>query len=118
MNRRNVLPVGVAAAVVASAGIALLTASPAAAATCNAPAGSYCVAVEYRTSTVKSIRVNGRCLIGPSNTHSTVHIGQHDAVRIQTYGGTKCEGGTQTVANTAVHTRDDSRWRLIRVYQA
>jgi hypothetical protein len=117
MNRRNVLPFGVAAAVVASAGIALLTAGPAAAATCNAPQGSACVAVDYRTSKVKSIRVNGRCLTGPSGTHSTVHIGQYEHMRIQTYGGTRCEGGTHNSARVIWRSAPDSGgYRWVTIY--
>jgi hypothetical protein len=111
MNRRNVLPFGVAAAVMASAGIALLTASPAAAASCNAPAGSSCVAVSTGTS-VKSIRVNGRCLIG-SGKHSTVYIHQFDRPRIETYGGTRCEGGTRNNAWVNVSQYDSENYRWI-----
>ncbi|WP_330277166.1 hypothetical protein OG205_16720 [Lentzea sp. NBC_00516] len=111
------LPVGVAAAVVASAGIALLTASPAAAATCKAPAGSYCVGVNYQTSHVKSIRLEGRCLLGPSNTHSTVHIVGFGRPDVQTYGGTKCESNTHNSARVIWRSAPDSGgYRWVSIY--
>jgi hypothetical protein len=113
MNRRNVLPFGVAAAVVASAGIALLTASPAAAATCNAPEWSSCVAVTYQTSKVKSIRVNGRCLIGSSGKYSVVHVDRFDRPDVQTYGGTRCEGGTHNSATVRWGKEDPEGYRWV-----
>ena len=115
MNRRNVLPVGVAAAVMASAGIALLTASPAAAATCNAPSGSACVAVTYQTSHVKSIRVNGRCLIGSSGKYSSVHIDLFDRPDVQTYGGTRCESNTHNSATVRWGNEDSDGFRWVTI---
>ena len=116
MNRRNVLPVGVVAAVVASAGIALLTASPAAAATCDAPEGSSCVAVTYQTSKVKSIRVNGRCLIGSSGKYSSVHVDRFGAFPdVQTYGGTRCEGGTHNSASVRWGNEDSEGYRWVTI---
>lgn len=100
-----------AAAVVASAGIVLLTAGPASAATCNAPEFKSCVGLSYQTSHVKSIRVNGRCLIGPSGTYSSVHVDDvADAFPdVQTYGGSRCESNTHNSATVRWALSEDDR---------
>ncbi len=105
---------GVAAAIAVS-GTLVLTAGPASAATCRAQAFSSCVAVSYQVSYVKSIRVNGRCLTGPSGRHPDVVIGRDEAPFVQTYGGGGCEGNTENRARLNIGGEDAQRYRWIWV---
>lgn len=59
--------------------------------------------------------MNGRCLIGGSGRHSNAFIGQFERMSIQTYGGSSCEGGTQTAANTRQVDEMDTRYRWVLV---
>jgi hypothetical protein len=114
MDRKTWLS-GVVTAIAVSAGTLTLTAEPALAATCQARPFSACVAVSYQVSYVKSIRVNGRCLIGPSGQHPDVVIGWDEAPFVQTYGGGRCEGNTENRARLNIGGPDANRFRWIWV---
>ncbi|MET8765334.1 hypothetical protein [Lentzea sp. NPDC004782] len=112
MDRKTWLS-GVVTAIAVSSGTLVLTAGPASAATCQAQPFSSCVAVSYQTSQVKSIRVNGRCLIGPSGQHPNVVIGHDETPFVQTYGGARCEGNTENRARVNIGGEDANRYRWI-----
>lgn len=116
MNRVKLSLAAVAAVVGVSAGTLVLTALPAAAAGCQAPAFSSCVAVTYKTSAVKSIRVNGRCLIGSSGKYSSVVIDSQEMPYVDAYGGTRCESNTGVRAHVVVGGEDAQRYRWITIY--
>ncbi|WP_156212757.1 hypothetical protein [Lentzea aerocolonigenes] len=115
MDFKKMWLAGVAAAVAVS-GALVLTAGPASAATCQAQAFSSCVAVSYQTSSVKSIRVNGRCLVGPSGHYSSVIIRSDETPYVQAYGGGRCEGNTEKRAQVSVGGEDAQRFRWITVF--
>lgn len=108
----------VAAAAVVSAGAVLVGSGSAAAATCNAPEFKSCLAVSYQTSHVKSIRVNGRCVIGPSGTVSNVYVDDVADAHpdVQTYGGSRCESNTHNSASVRwALTEDDQGYRWVTI---
>jgi len=108
----------VAAAAVVSAGTVLFGAGSASAAACNAPEFKSCVGVSYQTSHVKSIRVNGRCLIGSSGTYSSVHVDDVADAHpdVQTYGGSRCESNTHNSASVRwALTEDDRGYRWVTI---
>jgi hypothetical protein len=119
MNRKMAWLAGAVTAVAVSAGTLALTAGPAAAAGCNAPAEKSCVAVRYEAAHVKSIRVNGQCLIGGSGKYSRVIIDQWGWPDVQTYGGTRCEGGTHNsaIVHPGKEDREGYRWISISDYE-
>lgn len=61
--------VGLAAVTTAAASLLLSTGTASADVPCDAPNGKYCIAIHAddndQLSTSKSVRVNGRCLLGP-----------------------------------------------------
>ncbi|WP_394617234.1 hypothetical protein JNUCC0626_47810 [Lentzea sp. JNUCC 0626] len=102
MNRKRAVLAGIVAATTASVGIVVLAAGPALAGPppCNESdtANKACVVVIYNNTPVKSIRVNGRCLVGPSGYHGDVSVSVNGTPETKTYRGSKCEGNTQTSA--------------------
>ncbi|MDX3195997.1 hypothetical protein PV458_47015 [Streptomyces sp. MN03-5084-2B] len=114
MNRKKVFA-GTAAAVVMAAGAVVLTAGPAAAAGCSAPGDKSCVAVTYQTSAVRSIRVNGRCLTGPSSHHSDVLVDRFGTPDVQTYAGNSCESNTHNSATVRWGSEDSEHFRWVRI---
>jgi hypothetical protein len=104
MQQKLVRLVGVAAAAVVSAGVfTMVTGQASAAVNCSAPRGQACVAVTNKYSAVRSIRVNGRCLVdtvpGQTRYHADVRVSRTQAQPdVQTYGGRRCEGGTHNSA--------------------
>ncbi|WP_330277191.1 hypothetical protein OG205_16845 [Lentzea sp. NBC_00516] len=119
MDRKIAWLAGAVTAVAVSAGTLALTAGPAAAAGCSAPAGKSCVAVRYEVAHVKSVRVNGRCLIGGSGQHPGVIIDQLGWPDVQTYGGTRCEGHTHNsaIVHPGKEDRHGYRWITISDYE-
>lgn len=115
MDRKTTWLAGVVTAVAVAAGTLALTAGPAAAAGCSAPAGQSCVAVRYFAGHVKSSRVNGRCLIGDAGRHPGVIIDQFGTPDVQTYGGTRCEGNTHNSADVHVGREDGEGYRWITI---
>lgn len=117
MNRTSTWAAGLAAAVVLSAGTVVLTAGPASAATCNAPEFKSCLGVSYQTSRVKSIRVNGRCVVGPSGTVSNVYVDDVADVfpNVQTYGGGACESNTHNSAGVRWGFEDAQGYRWVTI---
>lgn len=108
-------------AVVVSAGAVLMTAGPAAAAPPACTASSWdkaCVAVQYQTSKVKSVRVDGRCLTGPSGYHSTIIVENVSGVypNLQTYGGSRCESNTHNTAGVRwAQNADKDHYRWVYI---
>lgn len=115
MERMKTLLAGVAAVAAVSASTLALTAGPASAATCQAEPFKSCVAVSYQVSHVKSIRVNGRCLVGSSGRYSSVVIGSTETPFVQTYGGSGCEGNTENRARVNIGGEDAQRFRWITI---
>lgn len=115
MNRVKLSLAAVAAVIGVSAGTLVLAALPAVAAGCKAQPFSSCVAVNYQTASVKSIRVNGRCLIGSSGKYSGVTIDSQEVPFVQTYGGTKCEGNTEKRVRVNIGGDDAQRYRWITI---
>lgn len=92
----------------AASTLTLAAAGPASAAVgCSAAEGSSCVEVDYQTDSVKSIRVNDRCLTGGTGRHPDVIVGKRTTPNVLTYGGAACEGGTHNSAR--VNWTDDNR---------
>lgn len=117
MDRKMAWLAGALTAVAVSAGAVALTAGPAAAAGCSAPAGKSCVAVRHEAGHVKSVRVNGRCLIGDTGRYPGVIIDQFSTPDVQTYGGTRCEGGTHNSAEVHVGREDGGGYRWVWISQ-
>lgn len=114
MKHKKAWVAGVAAVAAVSASTVLVPGS-AVAATCRAQPFSSCVAVSYQVSHVKSIRVNGRCLIGPSGQHPDAFIGHDETPFVQTYSGGRCEGNTENRARLNIGGEDAQRYRWIWV---
>jgi hypothetical protein len=104
------------AAAALSAGAVVVTAGPAAAEACQVGGRTACVAVSYQVDRVKSIRVNGRCLIGSSGKYSSVEVDRWNTPDVLTYGGSRCEGGTHNSARVTWGSEDPEgyRWVWIR----
>ena len=104
------------AAAALSAGAVAVTAGPAAAEACAVGGNTACVAVSYQVDWVKSIRVDGRCLIGSSGKYSSVEVVRFGTPDVQTYGGSRCEGGTHNSARVTWGSEDSEgyRWVWIR----
>lgn len=104
MQQKFARLVGVVAAAVASAGaLTMATGQASAAVNCSAPRDQACVAVTNNHSPVRSIRVNGRCLVdtvpGQTRYHADVRVSRTQVQPdVQTYGGKRCEGGTHNSA--------------------
>jgi hypothetical protein len=115
MKRKKAWLACAAAAVTVSAGTLVLTAGPAAAASCSTPGDKSCVAVTYQTSAVRSIRVNGRCLTGPSGHHADVLVDRFGTPDVQTYGGFNCESNTHNAAAVRWGSEDAEHFRWVRI---
>lgn len=118
MDRKMAWLAGALTAVAVSAGTVALTAVPAAAATCRAPEWAACAAVSYQTSHVKSVRVEGRCLIGPSGHHPDIFVNDVAGVypELLTYGGSRCEGNTHNSAQVRwANNVDNERYRWVTI---
>jgi hypothetical protein len=104
------------AAAALSAGAVVVTAGPAAAEACEVGGNTACVAVSYQVDWVRSIRVNGQCLIGSSGKYSRVEVVRFGTPDVQTYGGGRCEGGTHNSARVTwgSEDREGYRWVWIR----
>ncbi len=116
MNRK--WAVALVATAVVSAGVLVLDVGPAGAATCNAAEFKSCVGVSYQTSRVKSIRVDGRCLIGSSGRYSSVHVDDVADAHpdVQTYGGGRCESNTHNSASVRWDLgEDDQGYRWVTI---
>ena len=113
MNWKKLGSAIAAAAVAVPAGILTLAEPAAAAENCWAMPERACVAVQYLTSDVKSIRVNGRCLIGHSGRYPNAVVPLPGTPDVQTYGGTRCEGNTQTRANASWGLPDSEGYRWV-----
>jgi hypothetical protein len=77
-----------------------------------------CVAVWYETSHVESIRVDGRCLTGPSGHHKTVIVENVAGVypTLLTYGGSNCEGDTHNSAGVRwARNADKDHYRWVNI---
>lgn len=124
--RRASCALTVAAAAVASL---LGTAGNAAAVSCKAPSGKYCVAVYNHDPKIKSARLNGgRCLLGPMGTtgytyYPSVQKYLGEMWSISAYSkDTKC-GGSVYYAYTfesfgvddKTNTFTDGRWAVINI---
>lgn len=121
MNYKMAWLASAATAVVVSAGTVLVTAGPAAAAPPACKASSWdkaCVAVSYKTSHVKSIRVDGRCLTGPSGYHPTVIVENVSGVypNLLTYGGSNCQSNTHNSAGVSwAQNADKDHYRWVTI---